>query len=262
MKKRIWELDFLRGFAIIMMIFDHLMFDFKSLRMFFGNFDQVDNEVFNWLKEFGNMYWHSELRFFGHFVFLSIFMLVSGISFTFSKSNLSRGLKLSIVAMVITLITFIVEETLSFDALIIFGIIHLYAVSILITYVIRKFIKNDIVIMLFAFAIIAYGISFRFWSVSYLPAFSFSRLPEIIIGLKGYGADYFGLVPYLGIILLGTVIGNQFYHNKTSIIPQVKISEKNIFMIAGRKSLIIFVTHQIVLIALIYIIGYIFEYRI
>lgn len=262
MKKRIWELDFLRGFAIIMMVFDHIMYDFKSFKMFFSNFNQVDNSVFNWLRELGILYWYSDLRFFGHFVFLSIFMLVSGVSFTFSKSNLSRGLKLSVVALLITLITFIVERTLSFDALIIFGIIHLYALSILITYVLRKIIKSEIVIMLIAFAIIGYGLSFEFWSIRYMSIFNFSDLPEIIIGLKGYGADYFGLVPYLGIILLGTVIGKQFYSYKTSLIPSVNISEKNIFMIAGRKSLIIFITHQIILIALVYLVGYIFGYRI
>ncbi|MFH0993386.1 MAG: heparan-alpha-glucosaminide N-acetyltransferase domain-containing protein, partial [bacterium] len=28
---RIWEIDFLRGFSIIMMVWDHLMYDLKSV---------------------------------------------------------------------------------------------------------------------------------------------------------------------------------------------------------------------------------------
>jgi uncharacterized membrane protein len=260
MKNRIWELDFLRGFAIIMMIFDHLMYDLMYMPSFFSNFSIVDNRAFNFLTDLGYDYWVSDLRFYGHLFFVSLFLIVSGISFTFSKNNLSRGLKLGVVALLITLVTYVIELFVD-GTLIIFGIIHLYALSIIIIYFIRKLIKNEIVILLISFAIIVLGLIIKFYHPHYISIFSFARLPEIILGLRAFGADHFGLIPYTGIILLGTVIGKQFYSNRLSLIPSVKISEKNIFMFAGRKSLIIFVTHQIILIVLIFAVGYLFGYH-
>lgn len=258
--KRIWELDFLRGFAIIMMVFDHLMYDFMIMPSFFSNFQAVDNQFFSSLQDLAESYWVSDLRFYGHFFFVSVFLLVSGISFTFSKSNLSRGLKLTLVALLINVVTIVLESFVA-NTLIIFGIIHLYAFSILFIYLLRKFINNEIVILIIALVIIALGFPLKFYDPEYLTNFEFSKLLEIIIGFKAFGADYFSIIPYTGIILLGTVIGKVYYHNKVSLIPTVKIKDKNIFMIAGKKSLLIFLTHQFILLALVFAIGYLFGYR-
>jgi uncharacterized membrane protein len=229
--------------------------------MFFSNFNQINNPTFNFLRDLATRYWISDLRFFGHFFFVSLFLLISGISFTFSKSNLSRGLKLLAVAMVITLVTYLLDVLLSFDTLIVFGIIHLFAVSILLTYVIRKLIKNDFVVLLIGSLIIIYGISFEFWKVTYAFSFDSSTFFDIIIGKKAYGSDYFGLAPYMGMLVLGTVVGNTLYKEKESMFKGINLNSKNLFMLAGRYSLWIFVFHQIVLITLLYIIGYFFGYR-
>ncbi len=260
MKRRIWELDFLRGFAIIMMVFDHLMYDLMFMPSFFSNFRTIDNSVFNFLNDIATKYWISDLRFYGHLFFITLFLVVSGISYTFSKNNLSRGLKLGIVALLINLVTiglnYIVDGTI-----IIFGIIHLYAASIILIYFLRKLVKNEIALLIISLIIIGAGLPLKFYNPDYLTSFELTDLPAIIIGVRAYGADYFSIIPYTGIILLGTVIGNTFYSNKVSLIPSINMSEKNIFSIAGRKSLLIFVTHQVVLFALIFLVGYIFGYR-
>lgn len=93
-KKRIWELDFLRGLAIIMMVFDHIMYDFAYLPGYFSNFYDVNHPLFNWLNDFARLYWNSTLRFFGREFFVLLFLLISGISFTFSKDNFKRGGKM------------------------------------------------------------------------------------------------------------------------------------------------------------------------
>ena len=117
------------------------------------------------------------------------------------------------------------------------------------------------ILLVISFVIIGVGFIFKFYDLEYLSSFRVQDLPKIILGINAFGADYFGLFPYMGIILLGTVLGNTFYQAKTSLIPGVKMSDKNIFQIAGRKSLLIFVTHQFILFALIYLVGYIFGYR-
>ena len=258
--KRIWELDFLRGLAIIMMVFDHLMFDFSYLDNYFSNFRQVDNSIFNWLYEVANLYWNSFFRFIGREFFILLFLLISGISFTFSKNNFKRGLKLLLVALLITFITFLVDLLLGMNVLIVFGVIHMFAFSILIAAIIRKFIKNEIIILFIGMLILTIGFIYGMFSPRLAPL-NLENLPRIIIGLNRYGADHFGIVPYVGFILIGTVIGNTLYKNRVSLVPQYNLSKKNIFAVAGRNSLLVYVFHQPLVLVFVSILAYIFGYR-
>ena len=244
-----------------MMIFDHLMYDLRNIDSYFENFNEVNNSVFEWLNNLAELYWASELRFFGHLFFVSLFLVISGISFTFSKSNLSRSLKMLIVAVLISVVTLILQELTGMRMFIIFGVIHMYAFCTFITYLFRKIWDNDIFIMAIATAAIIYGISFEFWHLNYVASVSFENIWRIIIGFNSYGADSFGIIPYVGIIMIGTVIGNQFYKNRVSLLPHVKLSKKNLVTFTGKHSLIIFLTHQLVLFPLIFLIGFIFGYR-
>ncbi|MBI9008776.1 MAG: DUF1624 domain-containing protein [Tenericutes bacterium] len=260
-KKRIWELDFLRGFAILMMVFDHLMYDLGHLDNYFSNFIALDLGFFNWLNNLAESYWISDLRFFGHFFFVSLFLIISGISYTFSKSNLSRSLKLLIVAVLISVVTLAIQYFTGLRMFIIFGVIHMYALSTFLTYVFRKIWNNEVFILVIGMSIIFLGLVIKFWELHYVASITLADIPGIVFGTKAYGADYFGLVPYLGIIMVGTVIGNAFYKNKVTIIPQSKITDKNICIKAGKYSLQIFLLHQLVLFAIIFIVGFIFGYK-
>ena len=261
MKKRIWELDFLRGFAILMMVFDHFMYDLGHLDNYFSNFHQLDRPVFNWINDLAELYWISDLRFWGHHFFVALFLIISGISFTFSKSNLSRSIKLLIVAVLISLVTFLIETFAGLNIFIIFGVIHMYAFATLFTYLFRKAWDNDRFILAIGVAIIIVGFIMEFWKLNYVYELNFNNLVGIFIGTKAYGADYFGIIPYLGVIMIGTVIGNVFYKNRVSLLPHVKLSEKNIVTFTGRNSLIIFLAHQFVLLGLVFLIGLLFGYR-
>lgn len=259
-KKRIWELDFLRGFAILMMVFDHFMYDFAYFRIFFSNFYEVNNSVFNWLNDFAIMYWNSTLRLIGREFFVLLFLLISGISFTFSKDNFRRGVKLVIVALVITLVTYVVDSFFNFGVLIVFGVIHMFAINTLLTVLIRRFIKNEVIILFLGMIILTFSFIFGLFTPPSV-SLSFANLPKIILGLGRFGADHFGVFPYLGIILIGTVVGKTFYKNRVSLIPQVDISQKNIFRVAGKYSLYIYVLHQPLVLLVVSIIAYIFGYR-
>lgn len=261
--KRIWELDFLRGFAIIMMVFDHLMYDLGHLDNYFGNFYSVDLGFFNWINELAEMYWTSGLRFVGHYFFIGIFLLVSGISFTFSRNNLSRSLKMLIVAVGITLVTWLVQVITNMHFIIVMGVIHMYAISTFLTYLIRKVVKSDLVVMLIGLAIIIIGIELRFWDFTgkYITNFTIADYPALFIGTKAYGVDYFSVIPYAGVIMIGTVIGNKLYANRVSLLPQAKVSNKNIAILAGKYSIHVFLLHQIVLFLFIFVVGFIFGYR-
>lgn len=261
-KSRIWELDFLKGFAIIMMIFDHILYDLKNLSSLFSNFFELNIPLFNWLNEMGKIYWFSELRFFGQLFFISLFLVISGINFTLSKSNLRRGIKLLIVSIIISIFTFLIEFLIKADVFIVFGIIHMYAICILLIYLFRKIYNNELFIFILGTIIIIIGFVFEFWNYNYISNIKLVDIPELIIGTKAYGSDSFGIIPYLGVMMLGTVIGNSIYNNKLSLIPIKNRKGINIVKWFGKNSLIIFLTHQVILYIFILGLGYLFGYRI
>jgi uncharacterized membrane protein len=258
--KRIWELDFLRGLAIIMMVFDHFMFDFAYLPNYFSNFYEVNHPFFNWLNDFARMYWNSTLRFFGREFFVLLFLLISGISFTFSKDNFKRGFKMLLVALVITGVTWIIDLTLNFGVLIVFGVIHMFAVNTLIVALMRKYIKSEIILLFIGMLIITFSFIYGFFTPT-STQLSLTELPKIIIGINSYGADHFGILPYLGIILIGTVVGKTFYSQRVSLVPQVQLSSRNIFLLTGKYSLYVYVIHQPIVLGIVAIIAYSFGFR-
>ncbi len=259
-KNRVWELDFLRGFSIILMVWDHLMYDLKSLPYWFSNYHDVDNVmVENWV-EFARTYWYSSLREYGHWVFVSIFLLVSGISFTFSRSNLSRGLKMLFVAISISVVTMSIESVSGLPIGIFFGIIHMFAIGTLLIYFIRKLWDNNLFILTLGLIIVALGVIFEWNRVSYYSSITFSNFWEIIIGLKGYGADYFGIIPHVGVIMIGTVIGKLLYPNRMSLLPKLDRRWNKFITWVGRNSLVIFIVHQIVIAGIVFVVGYFLGY--
>ena len=260
-KNRIWELDFLRGLSILLMVFDHLMYDLKNLPSWFSNYYQVESGIFPFLQDFASLYWNSWLRANFHFVFVAIFLLVSGISFNFSRSNLKRGMKFLIVAVLISAITMPIEAITGLEIGIVFGIIHLFAFGTLLTYLLRKIWDNDVFLLVIGLLIITGGVLIDWLRVPYYQTLTFPKLLEVIVGLKGYGADYFGLMPYAGVIMVGSAIGKVLYPTKQSLLPSLDKKWNRPFVFAGQKSLIIFVSHQLILIALIYLFGFILGYQ-
>lgn len=263
-QKRIWELDFLRGFSIILMVFDHLLYDLNHLPALFSNFYQVQNPFFNSIFKIGEWYWYSDLRAGGHYVFVAFFLIVSGISFNFSHNNLRRFLKLMLVALAITAITWGLDAAFSsvFQFLTIFGIIHLIAIGALLTLLLRKIWNNDLFILSVGAVLIILGFGFRFWDLDYDSELTFGNFFPIVLGVKAFGADHFGLAPFAGMIIFGSAIGKFFYPEKKSLLPGWDRKWSRPFMYAGRKSLWIFITHQLVLFGIIYLVGYLLGYRI
>ena len=100
-KKRYWELDFVRGLCVLLMIFDHAMFSFADVLP--GIWEMFNVKFFGGLPDLALDYWTWNFRqVFRIFVFTAFFVLC-GISCTFSRSNLKRGIKAFLVATAITL---------------------------------------------------------------------------------------------------------------------------------------------------------------
>jgi uncharacterized membrane protein len=260
--RRIWELDFLRGFSILLMVFDHLMYDLKSIPYWFSaNYATVGNAFLEGLVGFAQNYWTSALRNGGHYVFVAFFLLVSGICFTFSRSNLKRGLKFFLFACLISVITFLGEKFLGLRIGVFFGIIHMFSVAILLTWLLRKIWNNDLFILAIGLGIIIYGMTFDWMHLAFVNHLDVQNVFLIILGQKGFGADSFGLVPYAGVLMVGTVIGNVFYKNRVSLLPHLDGKWNAPIVFAGKHSFAIFLFHQLVIFGLVVLLAMGLGYR-
>ena len=237
LEKRFWEIDFLRGLAIIMMIIYHLFYDLD----FFNVYDININSGFWW-------YFARTIA--------TMFILLVGISLTLSHSRarmlnpkynlyskyLRRGLKTFAWGLTITLMTWIFLR----GGFIIFGVLHLIGISIILAY---PFLKLRSWNLLIGIIFISIGI--------YLKKLTFGFPWLIWLGFKPdifYTVDYFPIFPWFGVILIGLFIGNLLYANYTrrfNFWDLHNLSFIRLFCFLGRHSLLIYLIHQPILITLL-----------
>jgi len=180
-----------------------------------------------------------------HYIFAGMFILLSGISSNFSRSNIRRGIKVLIAALLVTLATWLV------DSIVVFGILHFLG-----------------------FCMVFYGLTKKFWDrftgwiaplvyvlLTAITAIVLHALNPVkikwlwIIGLwdnSFFSADYFPLLPWIFVFLLGTWLGRLikegkfpkwFYTVNPPLLPAV-----------GRRAFIVYLLHQPVMLGIIMLI--------
>ena len=240
MKKRFFEIDAARGIAIIFMILYHIFYD---LYYFTG----LDINL-----------WSGPLWFIGR-ASAATFIFLIGVSLTISFSRaktrltekemfrkyLYRGTRIFSWGLLITAMTYFFLD----KGTIYFGILHFIGLSIILAYPFLKFRQLNV---LLGAAIITIGL--------YLKELAFNTAFLIPLGLKPeifYTLDYFPLFPWFGAILLGIYIGNTFYPKgkRDFRVPDLK-RQLRLLVYLGKKSLMIYLIHQPVLIGIIYLLMY------
>lgn len=240
--KRFWEIDVLRGVAIIMMIIYHLSYD-----LYFLAGAPIKINSLPWI-----LFQRTTA---------SLFLLLVGISLTISYSkakekysrkelflkNLKRGFKIFIWGAIITLFTFVFLS----NGVILFGILHLIGVSIIISYPLLEYKYKNLVLGLL---IIALG--------SYLSNFSFDTPYLLWLGFEPeyfFSFDYFPLLPWFGVALIGIFSGNLIYPQGKREFKMPDLSNNlftKILSFLGKHSLKIYLIHQPIIILLLYILGF------
>lgn len=267
-KKRVWELDFLRGVAVIAMCFDHLMCDFVFLESWFSNYNAVDNGFIRGMVRIAGIYLNSAFRFWAHYLFVFIFLFLVGISCAFSKNNTKRGSQLFFVALIVTAFSFLLRHIGVLEYGIVFGILHCISLCILLAATLDSLTKfnkklNTYAPLVIGFLILAVGIDKKFWLMSdnYDDQFNASHLIGYIMGTHAYGDDWFGIFPYLGIVLMGLYCGKTIYAKRESYLPRLNGSWNRPFKFVGRHALILYVVHQGVLAGLVALLCVCLGYR-
>ena len=231
MEKRIEMIDALRGLSVVFMIFHHLVYDMCE---FLGA---------PW------MLFHNPPLDLIHYVFAALFILLSGVSSRFSRSNIKRGVKVLLIAFGIYLVTLFMDMPIRF------GVLHLLG-----------------------FCMVFYGLTHKAWDsvpdiimpplcavllVGSALTVHFIKIDTKLLWMFGwtypgfYSADYFPIFPWLFVFLLGTWLGKlirenrfpkRFYEATVPFLPAV-----------GRRSLLIYILHQPVLYGIVTAIRFITE---
>ena len=199
-KKRVWEADFLRGVAILLMCFDHFMYDLSIIDGFFTDFYLKAPMFMHRYMTDGILFYNSAFREVFHYIFATLFLLISGISSTFSHSDGVRCAKLFIFAAILSTATAAIDSVAHMDALIVFGVIHLLAFASLAYLLIDKLLKNDFWLLAFGAAFLIVGILIEWYAQPFVnmptnPDEAWKTVLRAMIGLTRVGSDHFPLFP-------------------------------------------------------------------
>lgn len=237
MKKRIWELDALRGLCILGVVAVHLIYDLVDL---YGIVKWDYPAWFSFIKDWGGI----------------IFILLSGICVTLGSHSVRRGIIVFACGMICTAVTFYMTK-LDFDPSIIiyFGVLHCLGVCMILWPTYKNMPWWGL--LLHGLALAALGL----YLDKLIMGFELSTTNRYLMPLGLYwrgfaSSDYFPLLPHLGFFLMGATLGKTLYKKKTSLMPRV--SGKNPIIRAlcfcGKQSLWIYLLHQPILNGICYLI--------
>ncbi|MCR4660766.1 MAG: DUF1624 domain-containing protein [Clostridia bacterium] len=264
-KNRIWEIDFFRGFAILMVVFDHAMVGCIEI----GNWKYCGVESLQNAYNFAFNYITGDVRLLWRSAFLFLFFFISGVCTIFSKNNFKRALLLVIVGGLITLITYLLDRFVMSGTFILFGVIQCFAVIVLIFALIegainliyklvdkkkgentlsdklKKLIK---VAVYFVIAVVLFIIN-EIYNTKLIDVFgNYMALhtDNPILGMFIYTdnwwkSDYFPLMPYISMFFLGAALGPLIYWKKESKFKFIDGVWHKPLSIAGQYSLLIYV---------------------
>jgi uncharacterized membrane protein len=239
--RRLWEVDTLRGTAIILMICYHFIFDLAYFGVYSGYMLSTPWQLF--ARSIG-----------------STFIFVLGVSLVLRANRLKpelddrqlflkyllRGAKIFAWGMVVTAVTYFLLPY----GFVVFGILHLLGLSTILAY---PFLRSRLASLAGGVTVIVLGIIVaRFTSPS----------PWLVwLGVRQLGrymVDYYPILPWFGIALFGVFAGLTLYPGGTPRFTLPDLSQKapiRGLTFLGRHSLLIYLIHQPILLAILFLVG-------
>lgn len=232
---RYWEIDLLRGTAVLMMILYHFLFDLNS---------------------YGIMPVQVYTGFWRYFAFAtaSLFVLLAGVSVAISAARAEQnsgvswpyrrlvrhGLTVLSCGLLVTLATYLYLG----DLAILFGILHLIGVSIFLSLLFLRFKHLNLLfgmLCIWAGWVVA-GINGPLW-----------LLWAGIHPVNFASVDYTPLLPWFGVLLIGLWCGKVLYpggrRGFNPLPPAPRLAEP--ILLVGRHSLFVYLVHQLILVGIL-----------
>lgn len=235
MSKRIWELDVVRGTLMILIMAYHLFYDL----VFLFSVVKLDTPFLWGLYRFCNNWLGSP------------FLFLSGICVTLGSRPVRRGLQVMVGGLVITAVT-VFLYLVGFagkDIIIYFGVLHCLGTCMLLWPLTKKLPAVSLLTLGIILAVLGLYIK-------HSVRVDFDWLAPLgLISPHFASLDYFPLLPNLGYFLIGAFAGKMLYQKKRSLFPDVTVSHPiaKLLSFTGRHSLLIYLIHQPILAAAVYL---------
>ncbi len=233
-KKRIHTIDEVRGLCVVGMVLYHALYTITIVFNFELGFN-ITSSIFMFIVYFG----------------ACTFIFISGIASQLTSSNLTRGIKLIFVAILISVITSIATP----QSAVYFGIIHFFSVAMIVFHFIKPLIDKINIFAGLITSVILFILTFNVTSMRIIgiPNLFEIKLPDQLYQtnfLFAFGfpnssfmsADYFPLLPFLFMFIAGGFVGRWAVSGKFPNFLYKKRLPPLSFV--GRHSLIIYVLHQ------------------
>jgi uncharacterized membrane protein len=227
---RFWEIDVLRGVAIVLMIVFNYAFTFAFLGLL-----SFESEPF----------WFLFPR-----VIAAMFVILAGLSLVlgYEKSGAGkqalRGLSVFGCGLLITGATLILVPQYA----IYFGVLHLIGFSILAALPLMRMGKDTIALL--AAAGIVFGLFLNTFTVDFPWLLWLGFMPTGFMTL-----DYFPVFSWFGVFLLGVYMGKKYYAGGKRRFKIRNVNGTGPLAFIGRHTLIIYMLHQPVLLIALHLAG-------
>jgi uncharacterized membrane protein len=235
---RLWEIDVLRGLAVVLMIFFHGVWDLAYFRL-------AAVDVFS-------LPWQVFARSIG-----ATFTLLLGLSLALQAERsptplpflptLRRGLVIFGLGMAITLVTYVALG----PGFVLFGILHMLGLSLILVY---PFVRLPVWFSLTA-AVIVIGAGVALSGIVVVhPWLIWFGVPQ-----QGRAmVDYYPLLPWYGFALLGVAVGRTLYprgRRRIALPDHSRVLPVRALRFLGRHSLPIYLLHQPILLGILLTLG-------
>jgi len=235
---RYWEVDAWRGFAIAIMVVYHLVWDLYGMA--------------GWRIQVYSGFWH-----YWQLVTATSFIGLVGVSMSLRAGRMQqqkklrftpffrRGLVIFSWGMVVSLVTWLYDPM----SYVRFGILHFIGTAIILAYPFLRWRWPNLLLGIILL-LTPNLISWRH-DISWLEWLGLMRHPHPAF-------DYFPVIPWLGVVLIGIFLGNMLYPKGKRAFTMPDLSRfppLRWLALAGQNSLLIYLIHQPILITILVLLG-------
>jgi uncharacterized membrane protein len=222
-KDRAFELDFIRGICIALMMLDHFAVAclfFRELWYYYIPEDGSLSKFLEFAVNASSSAWKETTQAYT----IAVFFIVAGLAVAFSRKKYKSLIKTSLFAGALTAVT-VAVSTITGEAqfLVTHGIFHVFAVCYLFYFLVAaalkdKFIRSAVFLSAGLFFILLYV-----YTESGTVVWDDSLISALFVR-KDYFISYMDnqfIIPWLGFFLIGAAAAPVLYGNKKSLLPKV-----------------------------------------